>query len=43
MATGVNADPFGLMPTALEVIGQDGVQRIAAAANAQMALLTSSQ
>ncbi|UXH55943.1 hypothetical protein Q1Z72_01415 [Pseudomonas qingdaonensis] len=31
MATGVNADPFGLMPTALEVIGQDGVQRIVAA------------
>ena len=33
MATGVNADPFGLMPTALEVLGQDAVQRIAAAAN----------
>ncbi len=34
MATGVNADPFGLMPTALEVLGQDAVQRIAAAAKA---------
>jgi len=32
MATGVHDDPFGLMPTTLEVIGQDGVQRIAAAA-----------
>lgn len=34
MATGVNADPFSLMPTALEVLGQDAVQRIAAAAKA---------
>jgi len=37
MATGVSNDPFGLMPTALEILGQEGVELIAAAAKAQLA------
>lgn len=36
MATGVNCDFFALMPTTLEVIGQDGMQRIAEAAKATL-------
>lgn len=36
MATGVSNDPFALMPTALEILGQEGVDRIAAAAKAQL-------
>ncbi|QRD62699.1 hypothetical protein H8Z72_22500 (plasmid) [Xanthomonas citri pv. citri] len=31
MAVGISADPFALAPTALELIGQDNVARIAAA------------
>lgn len=34
MATGLIGDPFGLMQTALDVIGSDGVDRIAAAVRA---------
>lgn len=34
MATGLVGDPFGLVPTALDVIGSDGVDRIAAAVRA---------
>ncbi|RRV08832.1 hypothetical protein EGJ28_16330 [Stutzerimonas xanthomarina] len=36
MATGLSNDPFALGPTALEVLGQEGVDRIATAAKAQM-------
>lgn len=37
MATGVSDDLFALMPDAVEILGQDGVDRIAAAAKAQLA------
>lgn len=36
MATGLHSDPFNLLPTTLEVIGQEGVDRIAAAVQAKL-------
>ncbi|MFK4136300.1 hypothetical protein ACI2KR_29065 [Pseudomonas luteola] len=36
MATGLRNDRFALMPTTLEILGQEGVDRIAAAAKAQL-------
>lgn len=36
MATGVSNDPFALMPTTVEILGQESVNRIAAAAKARL-------
>jgi len=36
MATGLSIDLFNLVPTTLEVIGQEGIDRIAAAAQAKV-------
>jgi len=36
MATGVSNDPFALMPTTFEILGPESMDRIAAAAKAQL-------